>query len=49
MHNVPEQVIRTVEQAAFIIGAGGACYVSSIAGRAMSEVGELLKERGLID
>jgi hypothetical protein len=49
MHNVPEQVIRTVDEAAFIIGAGGSCYVSSIAGKAMKEVGELLIAKGLID
>jgi hypothetical protein len=49
MHNVPEQVIRTVEQAVFIIAAGGSCYVSSIAGAEMKEIGQLLKERGLTD
>lgn len=48
-HNVPDDVLRTPEEAAIIIAAGGSCYVDSIAAKAWSEVNQLLREKGLVD
>jgi len=46
MHNVDSMVIKTPEQAAAILAAGGDCYIHSV-GDAPTRTSQLLREMGL--
>jgi hypothetical protein len=47
-HNVDASVIRTPEEAAVILAAGGTCYVETV-GDAQQRTWALLEEMGLVD